>query len=588
MTEPKEINPLNYSIQNNAKKISIHPLKSNQHSFSLTDPSFSDPTQSKNDVLQFLREKGLNETISIVEVPSKKQFIYDSGIKNVKLYQFTFKDIKICDLNMKVYGLPHGLWAASGQMPMVSDSPDSFDSLVWPDQSSVESILISLGEAKIIHSEKCWFYTDKSLAPALKLRAMIGKFPYQITVNQNKIFSITPEFFFSSGRVKSYVKNPVDGELHETSFDDFAGDGYLTNSYFKTNTNVGSSGIQRTHSDTHEFIYEIDDVNNFSEANVFVHANEMYSFYQSLGFEIENAPVIELSIHALIDGDKNNALCLPNGEGTADYPIIRIGDGDGTILKNLPFDTDVVSHEFGHYIIFQTLDTAGGESLVLHEGLADFFTMARTDDQCLGESICPPDSLACYVNDEKSSCLRTADNTLVYNSDEYKDLPSHLRGQLVSGFLWDIIEQTSEKEDITKLAFEAVKLLKSNDSLDDFLMALFSADTALFENKYCEIIKSVGVERGFTNFIEDIDCSSLGDPSPEDPPVDTVKPPSSTSSDSSDSNDPKKLKFFKCGVVNENSMEYHLVTVLFFIITLLPLGSLLSPIGLLRKRRFKN
>lgn len=89
------------------------------------------------------------------------------------------------------------------------------------------------------------------------------------------------------------------------------------------------------------------------------------------------------------------------------------------MLTNLPVDADVIGHEFGHHIIYQTITSVSGESLILHEGLADYFTFAHTKDDSLGESICPAGSLACWT---KGQCLRTANNDINFSSLEYTNL----------------------------------------------------------------------------------------------------------------------------------------------------------------------
>ena len=88
---------------------------------------------------------------------------------------------------------------------------------------------------------------------------------------------------------------------------------------------------------------------------------------------MERKASIILDIHARPGGSKNNALYVPK-ETETDAAKIMIGNGDGNILKNLPQDREVISHELGHHIIYHHITQTSGESLILHEGLADFFT----------------------------------------------------------------------------------------------------------------------------------------------------------------------------------------------------------------------
>ena len=102
-----------------------------------------------------------------------------------------------------------------------------------------------------------------------------------------------------------------------------------------------------------------------------------------------------LSGLSLTNGYDNASRLNSASDGT--LPSIKIDDGDGLVLQNLITDGDVVSHELGHHIIFKTLTSTIGESLVLQEGLADAFAFFRTSNACLGESICPKNSSACIM-----------------------------------------------------------------------------------------------------------------------------------------------------------------------------------------------
>ena len=97
-----------------------------------------------------------------------------------------------------------------------------------------------------------------------------------------------------------------------------------------------------------------------------------------------------------------------------------------------------------------------GESLVLHEGLSDFFTFARTGNACLGESICPATSDFCYVPNQ---CLRTGDNDLALG-DAISSPEPHMKSQFISG-LWDLIKKDKAPANVwAALVLKAVKNIK--------------------------------------------------------------------------------------------------------------------------------
>lgn len=169
-------------------------------------------------------------------------------------------------------------------------------------------------------------------------------------------------------------------------------------------------------------------------------------------------------------GTPNNALYQP-AVSSSGYPQIMVGDGDGNILQNLGKDNDVVSHEFSHHILFRTLTNTTGESLVLHEGLADLFTFMQTGNACLGESICPSGSSACWLPDR---CLRSAENDLSYLDTTYRSWVSapHLRGQLISAVLWDLAQDLNFTK-VAQLTFTASSFFLEDSGLQDFVLRYF-------------------------------------------------------------------------------------------------------------------
>ena len=87
------------------------------------------------------------------------------------------------------------------------------------------------------------------------------------------------------------------------------------------------------------------------------------------------------------------------GQGT------KSGTETGNGLRNLGLDLDVVAHEMGHMVVFETLRDArpSTETLVVHEGLADALANQHAGDPCVAESVCPNGSGFCQV---PRMCLR--------------------------------------------------------------------------------------------------------------------------------------------------------------------------------------
>ena len=225
------------------------------------------------------------------------------------------------------------------------------------------------------------------------------------------------------------------------------------------------------------------------------------AYFIENGFEAPNSQ-IKLVAHAIMtNGDKNNAVYIPSG------PYIRIGDGDGEILQNLGTDGDVVSHELGHHVIFQSLTSTSGESLVLHEGLADFLTFSRTGDACLGESICPANP-AYNICEVQGQCLRTADNDITFEGENWPN-EVHKRGQLISGLLRDLsVEYGIEEQTITKTTLRAITYLAASSGYRDFIVSMLVADKELNNEQHGCTIWEAAIERGLEERLEGLSCEA--------------------------------------------------------------------------------
>ena len=382
-----------------------------------------------------------------------------------------------------------------------------------------------------------------------------GKKSFRVLSDQNLIYKVQKKWFEGvQGKVQAYNHNPRDGNL-ETFDVELSGTGYLENDELKTDTNSNhrnkTSGIPRAFSDSNEFIFNPDGA-SFAEASVFAHAYNMLAYFKDLGFKYSESNPMKLVVHALFDGEKNNAQYDPPSSVLDKHPTISVGSGDGKILQNLPFDGDVIKHEFTHHVVTQTLKDVIGEALILHEGLADYFTFASTNDACLGESICPDNSGLCIVkpeqeNPDKKSCLRTGEIELKYNDSRYRKYGFHTKGQLVSGFLWDLRSELTD-EVFTPIAYKALSYLVRDSGFKDFLISLLLADLSLNDAKNACLIYQRALERSFDEFLVDVNCETpdawkapVYDPSS---PVVTGTPETNDDDDSGG-----KSGLFGCGVL---------------------------------------
>ncbi|MBI2602268.1 MAG: hypothetical protein HYW48_04360 [Deltaproteobacteria bacterium] len=396
-----------------------------------------------------------------------------------------------------------------GDLPAVETEVFSTD---WPDSSeSVQRSLASLSQTssssfQVLKKERCYFPNEGTLHPVWNLILSINSLPYETWADSEHTYKVSRLFFDLSedvqGKVQAYEANPKESKL-QTFLIGLIGDGTLTSQFFTTDPSPSSSGVSRARSDTHEFIFSPDS-EYFPEASVFAHVSSMYDYFASLGYTWEGGKPLTVRIHATINDTKNNALYQPSDGTSLQRPIIIIGDGDNIVFQNLAIDSDVVSHEFGHHVIFRTVKETTGESLILHEGLADYFTFSKHGDTCLGESICVPDAdSGCYV---AGQCLRTGDNPLVFQGDSYLKLDPHLKGQLISGFLLDLHSKI-EPRTVTKTVFSSLDLLVKNSGIEHFLVSLMLMDYKQNAGNSACVIYESAIMRGFKPLLKNVDCA---------------------------------------------------------------------------------
>ncbi len=175
---------------------------------------------------------------------------------------------------------------------------------------------------------------------------------------------------------------------------------------------------------------------------------------------------------------------------------ISLGDGDGKFLQNLSIDSDVIMHEIGHYLVytFGGITSIQGESGAIHEGIADFLAMHRSDDPCLGESV--------MVG---KPCVRRADNNYIYPDSMSHD--PHKSGEILSGTLWQIRSSLpqGDRETFASLVVRSLPFIGIKNALfEDAYHAMLKADSYLFDQKfYCSLTDHFK-QRGFLFSYEDI------------------------------------------------------------------------------------
>lgn len=411
--------------------------------------------------------------------------------------EFFFDGVPVCNAEIKVYR-PANVradWVVSGIVP-TSDASGLPEKKQWPEFSAIEGMIGQYGENwKVVRQSPCAFPLGDVLVAAWSATVTINDKPFKIITDGREILWRQPLFFATTSEATIFDPNP-NGRLKAFSFttDD---SGYLQNDFFRTSMEA-KTGARAKATDGKFDFSPISSPNEFAEVSAFVNANTMLTWFEEQGFNWWGRKPLEIKPFWSFNGNINNALYQPGEATTSGLPNILLAEGDGKALKHLLLDSDVISHEFAHHVAFSHYKATTGNALIVHEGLADFFTFLRTQDTCLGESICPSGSGICWSN----QCLRTAKNELTYGSEEYNRIPAHQQGQAISGLLWDFYSKGLVSDDaMAGFMIQTIALLNPLDDFSGFFSALIEAEKIVFNGQYkCQLVEVI-VARSFQKFV---------------------------------------------------------------------------------------
>jgi hypothetical protein len=499
-------------------------------------------------VSALLRSTSVNPLIEIRSTQVAASFGLTTGGKSHD-FRFHVKGTALCGFQVRGHELGDGSTIVMGQVPDV-DLYEPAPASDWPDlelakDKAREVISVETNGSNVTFrgSRRCYYVTNGSLLPVWEMTAIAEGAPYVVRADGYEVASLEPMFFATTGQARVFPFNRLDSALQDVALTGLTGDGSLSSEFLRTKLPAGK---QAANEPTHVFSYDPSDF-RFDEAMAYSHAQAHLEYVSKLGFAWYGPKPLELKIHTPPQGKKNNALFEPGDESGRYLPTITIDDGDGVGLQNLVSDGDVVSHEFGHHVIYKTLRSVSGESLVLHEGLADFLVFSRTGDPCLGESICPQNSGACI---KPGACLRTAANNLSYGDPLWNTWTGsgHLRGQLISGLLWDLRSRPNvPPDDIPRLTMKAISLFAESSGFCDFLTALYASDRDMFGGTYKVALDEIALKRGLGNYLKQVNSCPVNISAMNK--MGTVE---STASDGSATSKSQKKKILgiRCGVVN--------------------------------------
>jgi hypothetical protein len=457
------------------------------------------------------------------------------GSENID-FGFRFAGRSFCEVMVRAHKV-------KGLQPSISGSaPSRFLELreLEFDQSKLNQALDALNAAlnergidqspmSLRISNECVATIQYEISEAWQIEFLANGTPFRATIAPFRVLSLDPLSFHiaRTGNATVYPRNEMNNaQMQSFDLPAMSDSGELTSDFFKTQP-CRQSRVASSNS-VYAPMYRS---NAYAEVAVFTHANQMRKFYQSIGLVETTPPQILLVLHDYFlsssiadpcvvssnnsDASPNQALYVPAFGSSP--PRIALGDGDGYGLKDLPLEADVVSHEYGHHVIFRVMTSTSGESLVLHEGLADVFVMLKNDDYCFAPSICPANSTGCYV---KGQCLRTAGHTMSFGDAKLPSL-AHQRGQIISAMFWDLREDSNIGSDaadrieiVRRLAFGGIERLKKSSTFKDLVSGLTNADLALYDGKYSCRIFAAATKRGLITSSEDL-CLNPAAASPD-------------------------------------------------------------------------
>lgn len=475
-------------------------------------PDFS----SSQQVLDLLRNSGLHPFIE-TRLRSRNRALQLNATGQRESLEFWFGGIRIRGFSVVSGNIKGRQIFVTGNLPAVDQSQAELalqDLGSWPDLSqslSVARDYLQPGNPEAdgssgssVTGEKVFFAAGDRLIPAWNFELKIKGLPYEVISNDREIFGFNPKYFDATeASAQVYETNKSDGKIGDLWFEITSGQQKLQNSYLKTELDYPNES-RATASVENTFNFD-QDSKQFREANVFAHAASHVDYLIANGYQWNGSTSITLRVAECYGsscscvpgkscGDKSNAVYLP-WDDLFDSPSIRIGEGDGITLKDLHFDSGVVRHEFGHHVVFSAITSysKGSESLQLHEGLADFFVMMHADNPCLGGGICTDQPVgSCYVQ----QCLRTAENDLTYGSPDFRSALDHQKGQLISGFLWDLKMAGLERSELVRIVLGAIDLLPDTASFGDFTGALLTSEQLLTNGTHQSLIEQKMIARG--------------------------------------------------------------------------------------------
>jgi hypothetical protein len=306
----------------------------------------------------------------------------------------------------------------------------------------------------------------------------------------------------------------------------------------------------------------------FNQVQVYFNLTKIKNWFKDT-FSFRDDYKLEVAVDTLVYGEAQNAAYEPSVDSNRGNLLFGPG---GAALTNLSRDFDIASHEFSHHVIWQTIDSKRGDALIIHEGYADYFTYAATDDPYLGESS------ALYRDYIRSA---VAPRSTRYD-DPMLSPHSHDRGEVLSSLLWEIRQDIGPSFD--QVIYRSLAYLNGHSELSDVMLGLIQADRdinpmavdathyGLHGTNKCSMIQSM-IVKGFASKLSDLNTDGCDLNIPDETLNNEPPHKNSMSARGNSSNETF------CGTLSGNNHQQNLghLAMLFALILPLILGFCLHP-----------
>ena len=438
-----------------------------------------------------------------------RSYVNRGGAEHVAV-SFDAVGIPLCYHSARMHQIGEELWLNGSTPQGLSFDEDAVNPWLL-EPPSIEAILDKLAsdsQAEAIAQRKCLVEQNGRLVPAWHVSFRINNLLYKALASSEGILTAEPDHFQQTITATAVVfrKNPPNSTnivLASIPLSGMSSGGSLC-----TKELVSQAPEQVIPAFSASGVFEFQSSSaQFFQTSLFANAKTQQNYILSLGL-LSQWPGSRISIKVDPENNFLNNQAVYNPPTATSPPEILMGFGDNLQLKLLYYDDEPVSHELGHHLIFQTLNNVrrDQDSAILHEGLADFLTMARTNNPCLGEIICPAGSTLCV----STECLRRADSSLAVGDPDYNLLSFHKKSQAISGLLWDFGKAIG-LENAAKLTLKSIDFYAADADFANFLEAVMKADQALNRGVNACTFQSAAEGRGMANILQNagLDCKNF-------------------------------------------------------------------------------